>query len=128
MDLLQLKRSYGPEVSLFILSCLVEAVDFNEPNPLPKDAALLELLSLELTELSHQSNFSSYVLRAFANFNEAEISVPFISRICDLLQLPIIQELALGLAFAQSTHTLVQDRGKFLFEFPESAIRFPPLG
>ena len=108
-----MKRSYGQEISLYILACLVEAVDFNESKPLPKDSARIQLLSQELTDLSKQPNFASFVLRVFPE----DMELQYISHICDVLQLPLIQELSIGLAFAQSTNPIVQQRGNYYLFF-----------
>jgi len=104
VELKGLKKAYGQEISLYILTCLVEAIDFSEPKPLQKDIARLQLLSLEITELSQNSNFTSFILRTFPTDME-------ISFICNILQLPLIQEIAIGLAFSQSNNTNVQLRG-----------------
>ena len=98
-----------------MLCCLVDAVDFNESKPLPKDYARILLLQKEFIELSNYSSFTTYVLRAFQNVSD--INIKFIEHVCEIIHLPLPQQLAVGFAFTQSSDAIVRQIG-FFKKFP----------
>ena len=76
-----------------------------------KDQLKLQLLSQEIGELYSQSNFASAMLQAFQNVEN--VTDEMIAHLCKALKLPLVQELATGLAFAQSPDTNTQQEGLY---------------
>jgi len=65
LELKGLARMYGDDARLYLLKCLIEDLNTQEPKA-PTDQHKLTLLRDEFTSLSSQSNFNTLICQAFA--------------------------------------------------------------
>ncbi|EFC48538.1 predicted protein [Naegleria gruberi] len=106
-------KQYGFEAYRTFLTILLTSLNFY--NITQKDKPKLQLLSQEFAKLTTQTNFSSIILKAFSEgVTENGLKVEFISQFSRTLNLPLSQQVLLGIALAESHSPNVQKEG-FIF-------------
>lgn len=110
-ELKDLARLYGDDARLCLLLCLVEEIDFHDPQN-QKDQYKVALLLQELGELSSQPNFTSIVCRAL---HSSVLANDFFGSFVKVAKLPFSQALLIALGLVESADKKQKDEGlKFL--------------
>lgn len=106
-------KQYGFEAYRHFLTTLLSSINFY--NITQKDKSKLQLLSQEFAKLTTQTNFTSIILRAFSEGVENGLKVEFISQFSRTLNLPLSQQVLLGIALAESHSPLIQKEGMCVY-------------
>jgi len=107
----QIVKQYGFEAYRFLFTTLLSSINFY--NITQKDKPKLQLLSQEFARLTTQTNFTSIILKAFTDGVENGLRVEFISQFSRTLNLPLSQQILLGIALAESHKSDVPKEGSF---------------
>lgn len=105
----KLTQTYGHEAYRFLLRYLLKSINFH--NLVQKDQFKFKLLKQEFAKLTTQTNFVSLIIEVFED-NENNTQVQFLSLLGQNLNLPLSQQVLMGLGFAQSKDSNTQQEGK----------------
>ncbi|ETV91054.1 hypothetical protein H310_14294 [Aphanomyces invadans] len=101
-ELNQLVGLYGEDARVFLLSCLVQEIDFRDTKS-HKDSLKVQLLTHELGQASTRPNFTTFLCHAIDGANASTpITEEFLTQFCKVIKLNLAQQITIGLSFAQS--------------------------
>ncbi|RHY39810.1 hypothetical protein DYB34_008654 [Aphanomyces astaci] len=101
-ELNQLVGLYGEDARVFLLSCLVQEIDFRDTKS-HKDSLKVQLLTHELGQASTRPNFTTFLCQAIDGAaTSSPITEEFLTQFCKVIKLNLAQQITIGLSFAQS--------------------------
>mgnify|MGYP001245001717 CR=1 FL=1 len=119
---------YGDAAFVFLLSCLLEEIDFRDPK-LQKDQLKAQLLAQEFHRLATQSNFVTLFCEILAHATlPVSLQEDFLHAIAKAVKASSAQQLAMGLGLAQCADTALRAEGTKFLRTKLNELTTPPGG
>ena len=119
---------HGDAASVFLLSCLLEEIDFRD-SKLQKDQLKAQLLMQEFAGLAARPSFVTLVSEVISRASlPAALHEDFLHAVAKAMKATTSQQLAMGLGLAQCSDTLLRAEGGKFLRTRLNEITTPPTG